>query len=546
MIRQVCWLVLFFLSSNLPSPLLADIASDRLKPVKTDTPQDTMRTFMEAMTKYHSAVKTKDLNQQREYINRAIRTLNLEHISAVLRIESGKEVAIFLKEVIDRVIIIDYDKIPPGSEAGALDNNRWRLKGTEITIAKVDDGSRKGEFLFSPDTVDRAKEFYSMVKDLPYVTGSDGGAGYKLPWIQSRIPKTLKQKVLGIPQWQLIGIFVSIFLGLVLRGLGRYFLMIIRKLANKTTSNLDNRLIDVVEKPISYVIATSFWFLSVIVLRLDGVLLSIFSLITQLAFSISLLWLLYCVVDVISDSLSHLAQRSQVMIDDALVILMRRAMRIFVLVIGTLVAIQNLGINVMSVLAGLGLGGLAFALAAKDTAANLFGSLMILSDQPFKIGDWIKFSDVEGTVEDIGFRSTRVRTFYDSLVTVPNAVVANANIDNMGRRKYRRAKAVLGLTYNTPPERIEDFLEGVKQIIRANKYTRKDYFHVVFQGYGSFSLDILLYFFLEVPTWAEELIERQNIYIEILKLAEQIQVQFAYPTQSIFVESLPEPKKVNN
>jgi MscS family membrane protein len=274
-------------------------------------------------------------------------------------------------------------------------------------------------------------------------------------------------------------------------------------------------------------------------LRLDGVLLTVTTVIVQIAFSLSVVVVFYRLSDAFSDYLAHFAKNSELLLDDVLVTLLRRATRIFVVLVGTLVALQNLGVNVMSVVAGLGLGGLAFALAAKDTAANLFGSLMILSDQPFKIGDSIKFSGVEGIVEDVGFRSTRIRTPYHSLITIPNAVIANANIDNLGLRKRRRVKAILGLTYDTTPKKIEAFLEGVKNIILANPVTWKESFHVVFNGYGDSALEIMVYFFLEVDNWADELVERQNIYLEIYHLADELGVSFAFPTQTLHIESLP-------
>ena len=112
----------------------------------------------------------------------------------------------------------------------------------------------------------------------------------------------------------------------------------------------------------------------------------------------------------------------------------------------------------------------------------------------------------------------------------------------MGKRKYRRIYTTLGLTYDTPPEKMEAFLEGIKNIIKANPNTRKDYFHVVFSGYGASSLDVMVYLFLEVPDWSNELVERQNIFLEILRLAKNIGVDFAYPTQSLHIETFPEKK----
>ncbi|HNI88638.1 MAG TPA: mechanosensitive ion channel family protein, partial [Leptospiraceae bacterium] len=211
---------------------------------------------------------------------------------------------------------------------------------------------------------------------------------------------------------------------------------------------------------------------------------------------------------------------------------------ILVVILGSLFAMQNLGVNVMSVLAGLGVGGLALALAAKDTAANLFGSIMIFLDRPFKIGDTIILGGIEGDVEEIGFRCTRIRTFYDSVVSIPNSEVANSKIDNMGLRRYRRTNTTLGLTYDTPPEKIEAFLEGIKNILRKNELVVQDRIHVIFKGFGNSSLDILLNYFATVTEWGQDMILRQNVYLEIINLAKELNISFAFPTQTLHVETL--------
>jgi MscS family membrane protein len=514
-------------------------AIDQLLPVRTESPQDTMKTFMESMNAYKKALDSGDDLAKDAAIDRASRLLDLRHVAPILRSETGRESAIFLKEVIDRVILIDYAYIPPGNKAGEFNGKRWRLKNTEITLVSIEDGERQGEFLFSKETVDRASTFFDLVQKFPYLKGSGMGAGYKKPWLQKMIPHSLKESLFGMYKWQYLGLFISIVSGLFIKKLIELIFNFITRFAVKTKSRFDDQLLNVVKKPVGYTVATGFWFLSLYVLRLDGMFLTVTTIIVQIAFSLSVVLLFYRLSDVFADYLAHFAKNSQLLLDDVLVTLLRRATRIFVILVGSLVALQNLGVNVMSVVAGLGLGGLAFALAAKDTAANLFGSLMILSDQPFKIGDWVKFSNVEGVVEDVGFRSTRVRTFYNSLVTIPNAVIANANIDNLGLRKRRRVKALLGLTYDTTPKKLEAFLEGVKNIILANPVTWKDSFHVVFNGYGNSALEILLYFFLEVDDWADELVQRQNIYLEIYHLADELGVSFAFPTQTLHIESLP-------
>ena len=208
-------------------------------------------------------------------------------------------------------------------------------------------------------------------------------------------------------------------------------------------------------------------------------------------------------------------------------------------VIAVLMLLQNSGFNVTSLLAGLGIGGIAIALAAKETLSNFFGGFTVIVDKPFSVGDWIVCNEMEGTVEDIGFRSTKVKTFYDSLLTIPNSVISESIIDNLGKRKARRIRTTLDITYNTPPEKIEAFVEGIKNILKSNAYTRKDYYQCYFSAYGSHSLQILLNFFLKVTDWDSELLQKQNIFLEILRLAQELEIDFAFPTQTLDVPSLP-------
>ena len=208
-----------------------------------------------------------------------------------------------------------------------------------------------------------------------------------------------------------------------------------------------------------------------------------------------------------------------------------------------LVFLQNIGFNVNSLLASLGIGGVALALAAKETLSHFFGGLSIILDKPFLMGDWIVCGDIEGVVEDIGFRSTKIKTFYDSVITVPNSKLADSMIDNLGKRKARRTRIVLDITYDTEPEKIKAFIEGIKNIILSNSYTQKDYYQCYFNKFGSYSLQILLNFFLRVKDWDSELREKQNIFLEILRLAKKLQLDFAFPTQTLDVPDIKLLKK---
>lgn len=361
-------------------------------------------------------------------------------------------------------------------------------------------------------------------------------------WALDWLPTWSMDTLLGVSIWQWLGLLSAIFIGLVLKSLTESFVRMAQSLSSHREESLHHRFFQAFEKPVGLLSATAFWYLSIHQLGFKDEIKSALTFVTSVLFGISLIWAAYKLIDILSFTLGKWAERTENDFDDHLVPLLIKSFRIFVVLLGTLVLIQNLGFNVMSLLAGLGLGGLAFALAAKDTAANLFGSIMILIDRPFRIGDWIVTNEGEGHVEEIGFRSTRIRTFYDSLISVPNSIMATVNIDNMGQRSYRRIKEHISVTYDTSPEKMEAFLEGIKQIILANPHTRKDKFHIVFDRFGASSLDILLYCFVFVPDWAEELYQKQNIFLEILRLAKKLQIEFAFPTQTLHVESFPEKR----
>ena len=202
--------------------------------------------------------------------------------------------------------------------------------------------------------------------------------------------------------------------------------------------------------------------------------------------------------------------------------------------------LQVWGINVTALVASLGIGGLAFALAAKDTAANLFGSFALLADKSIRIGEWIKVDGVEGVVEDIGMRTTKIRSFQKSLITVPNHIVANNPIENFSRRGIRRIKMHIGLTYSTNSEQIVQIIDAIKLMLEQHEgISQKDSLMVNFDSFGDSALNIFIYTFTKTANWAKYLEIREDIHLKIMKIVEENGSSFAFPSQSIYVEQLP-------
>jgi MscS family membrane protein len=227
-------------------------------------------------------------------------------------------------------------------------------------------------------------------------------------------------------------------------------------------------------------------------------------------------------------------------VDQQLAVLIKRIFRIMVVIAGGAYLLQYLGLNITSVVAGLSLGGLALALAAQDTLKNVFGSLMIFMDKPFKVGDWIIGDKIEGEVESVGFRSTRVRTFQNSLTSVPNGKIADMTIDNMGMRNFHRFLTTISVTYDTPAHLLERYVEAMREVVRRHPLTIKDNFQIFIFNFGDSAIQLRYSVYIGVNEVLEEMAVRQELMLHNIRLAEVLGVRFAFPTTTVHVESTPD------
>ena len=352
----------------------------------------------------------------------------------------------------------------------------------------------------------------------------------------SQVQLFLQFKLFQIQIWKWLGLLFGLTVNrFFIRYLLKVIIRYIKRFTEKTKTEWDDLIFERLEPSSRMFLGCLFWFLWIHLLNIEGSALTFFLFIIQIFFSFAIFIGFYRLIDVAVKFLMKWMSDRSFLFGQQMEITLKRLLKILVVILGVLMTLQNLGVNVLSVMAGLGLGGLAFALAAKDMCAHFFGSIMIFLDQPFKVGDWVVIGDVEGNIEDIGFRSTRIRTFYDSVVTIPNGKLSGINIDNMGRRKLRRMKAFYSLTYDTPSQKIKSFIEGIKQIIKSHPHTDKNNFHVVFKDYKDSSLDIMLYCFFEVSDWGVELVSQQDVHLEILELAEKLGIDFAFPTRTLHI-----------
>jgi MscS family membrane protein len=384
-----------------------------------------------------------------------------------------------------------------------------------------------GVWRWTRTSLEAVDEIY---EDSPFVRDSG---------LVARLPSWLKTRALGMELWQALTLVIIFVLAVALRQIIRVVARNrLAKFAERRGARVAAEVVRVFATPGATVLGAGMLQLVYPELALPLQVAVVMATVVRALVVVALVFALYRLVDVFAAHLSVRAEASESRLDDQMVPLIRTSLKIILILTGILVLLQNLDVNVASLLAGLGIGGLAMALAAKDTIANFFASIMIFVDRPFRIGDLVKVEDTEGFIEEVGFRSTRIRTLADSLVTLPNAKLAEAKIDNLGARRKRRVLATFSLTYDTPVERIEAFVEGTRAIIWASDKTQKDKFEVHLNQLGSSSLDVLVHCYIETSDWREELTVRHDILLEILRLAEAVGVRFAFPTRTLHVETL--------
>ncbi len=229
---------------------------------------------------------------------------------------------------------------------------------------------------------------------------------------------------------------------------------------------------------------------------------------------------------------------------DQLLPMLRKVANGLIVVFALIVAAQKAGLNVTALLGGLGVGGLAVALAGQETIANVFGAAMIFVDRPFKVGDWILVGDVEGTVEEIGLRSTRIRTFGKTLVTMPNAELANKVIDNFSQMPVRRVKMTVGLSYETSAADMDAALRSFERILEAHPDVWQDFKLVAFTDLGGHSLDVMVYYFTRTTVWADYLRIRGEVNMMIMEAIDRLGLEIAFPTSTLYVrpDERPSPR----
>ncbi len=341
---------------------------------------------------------------------------------------------------------------------------------------------------------------------------------------------------IGQQQW--VAIFLVLLAALIGERIALFLFRRILKLTRKTSTDLDDKVIRKSSRPVGNYLLLFGVYIIIHIFRLPVAPVDIQAVLltaTKILVVLNTLWLLLRLTDVLGNYLFSRVVKTSSRLDDQLIPVLQKSVKAFLYILGSIYIIQSLGYSISGVVAGLGIGGIAVAMASKDALANFFGSVMIISDRPFKVGDWIKIGDDEGVVEQIGFRSTRIRTFPKTLITVPNSVVANTSINNFTRMPKRRVKISVGVTYETTADQMEALVENIRELLRKNSEVDQDFFLVNFTDFGASSLDILVYYFTRTTEWARHLQIRQDINLAIMRLIAESGLSVAFPTHTVYL-----------
>jgi len=349
--------------------------------------------------------------------------------------------------------------------------------------------------------------------------------------------------IFGLNASEIIIGFIIFLVFYVLRRLfARFIISKLNKLVSKTSTKIDNTVVEVIEGPLKFLPIVLGFFIATSYIELSIEVQNFIDLLNRTLITVFIFWLLHQLVI----PFSYIIKNFEDKISKPLVNWTLKGLEIIIIVLGTVAVLELWGIKVGPVIAGLGLFGVAVALGAQDLFKNLISGIMILMEKRFTIGDVILVSnEVEGVVEQIGFRSTLVRRFDSTPVMIPNYKFAEQSVTNYSRRHHRRIRWLIGLEYKTNVDQLKKIRDQISTLIKKNKDFAKNEnsgFFVRIDSFSDSSIDMLVQAFTVTNDWSEFLKIKEELAVSIIEIVESNKAGFAFPSQSLYVESFPNEK----
>ncbi|GIW71366.1 MAG: putative MscS family protein YhdY [Planctomycetota bacterium] len=315
------------------------------------------------------------------------------------------------------------------------------------------------------------------------------------------------------------------------------------RLSRSTATEIDDRVVAAIRRPLGFAVLVAGLAVAIWALPLSGEAEEVCERLLGVLVVVLVSWAGFNLCDVVAFAVERLTARTASRLDDQLVPIVRRSLKVFVALMAFILVVQNLGYPVGALLAGFSLGGAALALASQDTLQNFFGSIMIFLDRPFQVGDWIQVGDIEGVVEEVGLRSTRIRTFAKTLITVPNSKIAHQPINNFSRMPKRRVVQTVGIGYDTEPERVRAVVDAFRRVLAESPEVDQDFWMVNFSEFGDSALEIFVYYFTRSTVWTEYMRIKEQISLRFMEVLAELGVEIAFPTRTVYVRREVVPPK---
>jgi MscS family membrane protein len=532
---------------------LSDAQKAKLKnlsyqPIKTGNPRATIQTFMRLREKMEDAISVYKKNPT--YVNLArVRTIGSQFLQLIdlstvpnaTKWEIGVEALTTLLDIFGRINLPKLEDIPDNP---VLKNRslleKWKIPKTPINIIRIEDGPREGEYLFSSSVIEIVPGFYQHVKNIPLksrlkikswkVTFAQFHGPFIPAELVELLPRSLKKNWFGTPIWKnILMLLLVIFF---------FFLIALSNRVLKT-----NLLKEKIPSKLRYFfIALEIILLTLLFKHINhfqihpaGFLAKGSDLMTYFIINLSLVWIFWVVILGVFEWIILSPKIPDTSLDANLLRLLARIIGfiggVFIIAFGA----NNLGLPVFGLFAGLGVGGVAVALAIRPTLENLIGGFILFLDQPVRIGDFCSFGTYKGTVENIGLRSTQIRAWDRTLITVPNATLANMEIANWAQCDQMLILTTIGLRYETEVDQLRFVLAKLREMFLSHPSIDNDTVRVRFANYGSSSLDIEIRVYALAREWNGFYAIREDVFLRVKEIVEKSGTSFAFPSQTLYM-----------
>lgn len=464
--------------------------------------------------------------------------MDLSDVADAAKMETMWRLSAQLKEVLDRLPLPDPSTIPDAEEMERTHKTRWQLPGTEIVISRVDTGPRSGSYLFNAETVANIPKYYAAIKEMPYLQltspnfyhftfhAPSGVALFFRHVIPIRwfitLPSWTQILIADQPFWRWIGIVIAL---LSFFGMAQGARLVARKMA--AMDDEQEPLWSLLPFIALVILSPAYSYFFAEVLRVSGMIFTSFNVFFWGTFFVALTWLVWKGGQILAEDIIISNEIRAVSIDSQIIRLTFRLLSLILSLALMTEGANRLGMPAYSILTGLGIGGLAVALAAQQTLANLLGSLIIMFEKPFRVGHWIKAGAIEGVVEDVGFRSTRIRTLQNSVISVPSSDLVNQSIENMTTRKFRLARRQIYISLKTPIGKVETLMHAIRSIIGEGGHGDRHQLEVTLRSITHKGYEVMFDFRVKAHNEAEEFKEQQRILLAIAHKAEQEGILFS-------------------